>query len=264
MNAGFDSYVIRPMEQAFVRRASDWVNTVLNRGRLYLSDFLTPREQVLLARMATEAGAVLHLNGGPKSAERKRALLLPDDWGHEPSDFAISVLVTNFNRDANISHGGVLGSILGTGIHRGKLGDIAVLNTQVYAAVCREMVDFLVGEWRFVGRVGIEPTVCSVDDIPVEWPEPLYIRDIIDVTSLRADTVVAHACHLSRARAGEAFAKKEVSINFMEVTATDYPVAEGDIVSLRGFGRIRVFGVVGSTKSDRLRLEVGVLKSSGR
>ena len=47
-----------------------------------------------------------------------------------------------------------------------------------------------------------------------------------------------------------------VKINHLETTDVDEPCQEGDIISFRGKGRIRVAQVVGETKKGKLRVEL--------
>lgn len=257
------AHIVRPVEQPFLRRLSDWSHVVESRGRLVLTDFLTPREQILLVRHASQHAIHHRLHGGLPTNERRRAILLPDDWPLEPSAFAIVVLEVRTSPLDPLTHGSVLGSLLGTGIERRKLGDLGLTDGTVRVLVCADIVPFLLANWTAIGRRTIAPAPLPTIDIPA-WDEPLYERDVVDVTSLRADTVIAHACHLSRSKVQEALTKKQVTLNFAEFTDADTPVADGDILSIRGYGRVRIYTVIGETKSGRFRLEVGRLKSNQR
>ena len=260
MNAGerVTSHAIRAMEQPFVKRVSEWIKTVDERSRPWLTDFLTPREQIVLGRMVSGAQLHVQFDGGADTAERKRAFILPGEWPMDPELFGIRLLCADVPKGTSLSHGSALGSLLGTGIHRRKLGDIAVFDDAVLAFVCEDIVTHLIRDWTAIGRQGVAVHTTSLDR---EWPEPLYVRDIIEVTSARADSVVAHATHQSRSKVSELFAKGHVSLNFVELSGPDVPVEEGDILSVRGFGRVRVFEFLGETRSGRTRVEVGTLAS---
>lgn len=261
MSERVESHVIRAIEQPFVKRVSEWMDMVDERKRPWLTDFLTPREQVVLEFIVSRSNLYVQFHGGSDGVERKRAFILPDEWPVDTERYKISVLRTELSKGTSISHGSTLGAILGTGIQRRKLGDIAVYPDAALAFVCDDIVAHLLREWTAIGRQSVSVSLASLDR---EWPEPLYERDIVEVTSRRADSVVAHATHKSRGKVSELFAKGHVSLNYVELSSPDVLVEEGDIISVRGFGRVRVFEFLGETKSGRMRVEVGTLASDGR
>ncbi|GGI97330.1 RNA-binding protein S4 [Alicyclobacillus cellulosilyticus] len=253
---------VRPAERPFVQRATEWVERVLTRGRWQLTDFLSPREVYLLEAIARREGMVVRTDGGYDAAERRRALVLPEDWPLAREDFRIAVLAAvGMTPGFAPEHGHVLGSILGTGIERRLIGDIAVTDDKVLVAVCKEMESYLLQNWRQVGR---DPVRVDVVTGSVAWPLPAYETQVITVSSLRVDAVLAQACRLSRARAQEAVAGGKVSLNFAPCSHPDEEVGPGDLLSLRGFGRVWVRDVKGVSRRDRMVIEVGVLKSRSR
>ncbi|MCL6548876.1 MAG: hypothetical protein K6T30_08205 [Alicyclobacillus sp.] len=248
----------RASELTFVRRASEWVKRVLQRQRWELTDFLSPPEQVLLEQVANAGGAEVAFGGGTPHAERRRALIMPDNWYPEDEDFQVQALRVDGLDAADASHGSVLGSVLGTGLDRRKVGDVALVSGTAWVWVCADVVPYLLSEWRSVGRSQVRP---APDVGPPDWRGPAYERQLISVRSLRADAVLAQACRWSRERAQGAIESGAVSLNFAEFAKPDEPVTEGDVLSVRGFGRVKVLSVVGWSKRDRQRVEVGVLRS---
>ncbi|WP_284200267.1 YlmH/Sll1252 family protein [Alicyclobacillus sacchari] len=195
--------------------------------------------------------------GGYTDAERARMLLMPDDWHPETSDYDITCLsITTLEQP--IRHRDVLGSVLGLGIQRKALGDISVFDQkQAYLFATSAMGSYLARELHRVGRSVVE--VALMDELPQLLP-PAYEEQDIFVMSPRIDAIVAQACHLSRANAQEHVARGHVSLNFAEAVARD-EVRAGDILSVRGFGRIRVVEAVGTSRSGRIRMRIGILRS---
>lgn len=253
-NAGW----LRPVEQPFYRRAEDFVNSVLREQNWRLTDFLTPRELQILESVVRRENCVLSAYGGALHCERVRAYIMPDNWNPEPEDFAIVILeVTKL--EGMLSHGAVLGSILGTGIDRRKIGDIEVTGHSALVAVCQDIVPYLKNNWIQVGRDTI--SLCESDAEAFQGPE--YESLQVSVASERIDALIGACCHWSRTKAKDAITSGDVQLNFAEVTSPDDNVTVGDIVSIRHFGRIRVFETLGESRKGRLRLLVGMLKSRG-
>lgn len=251
---------VRPDERPFVHRVQDWLAQVDRTGMWYRTDFLTPREQWLAESTVRRGGLSVASYGGYRGAERQRLLIMPGDWGPESADFDCAVLSVHGRSGLrqDFAHGHILGSALGTGVDRRKLGDIDVTATVAHLVVCADIVPFLRTAWRQVGRDDVD-----VDVAPelVQWSEPAYERDLVSVQSVRADGVVAQACRWSRSHAQEAIHRGLVTLNAAELGDPDARLAEGDQLSIRGFGRIKVMSFDGETRSGRQRIEIGILRS---
>lgn len=251
---------IRPSERPFVRRVDDWTERVRSGGSWVLTDFLSPREQALVAQHVQSTGLMIEGYGGYDGAERQRMLLMPDDWHPEPEDFQIALLEVGAAQPTEpLNHGSVLGAVLGTGLERRTIGDIAIVSeTSAYLAVTRELQSHLRQSLLAVGRQAVWVNHLQTDAL---WPAVTYDAVTLSVASLRIDAVLAQACHWSRSRAQDAVAGGHVSLNHTPCDRTDESVQPGDVLSVRGFGRVRIIQELGETKKERTRLEVGIIRS---
>lgn len=247
---------VRPSERPFIRRIEDYIERVNSRGQWQLTDFLSPREQGLAAGRARTAGIVAQGYGGYADAERQRLLLMPGEWYPEPADFQVATL--SVRADESITHGALLGALLGTGVERRKVGDLAVDGERGLCAIDRMISAHVCQELHHAGRVAV---AVEVVDREVVWPKVDYNTATLSVASMRLDAVVAAACHWSRGTAQEAIQAGRVSVDHVETDRPDESVEVGDVLSVRGFGRVRVFESAGVSKKGRLRLVVGVLPS---
>lgn len=247
----------RDSERPFVRAAEDWCALTEQNHRWYLTDFLTPREQFLAGSIVRRSGLVTELHGGYSGAERKRMLIMPENWYPNPGDFDVAYLRVEA-QGGPVRHKDVLGSILGLGLQRRTVGDIAVDGAVAHAFVANHMVRFLYDEWRQIGAYSV---LLSQPEVAPQLPSPRYDEKDITVASLRLDAVLAHACQLSRGKAQTVIDRGDVTLNFMDSGRKD-EIAEGDILSLRGFGRVKVLSMQGVTKRDRIRIRVGILRSN--
>lgn len=248
---------VRETERPFTRTVEDWCAQTTRNHSWYLTEFLTPREQYLATSIVRREGLELAQHGGYDNAERQRMLLMPDNWYPQFDDFEITCLRAEVQGGV-IRHRDVLGSVLGLGVQRRTIGDMAIDRSTAYVFVATHMARFLYDEWRQIGRY---PILLSVFEETLSIPAPHYEERDVSVVSLRLDAILAHACQLSRGRAQDAVDHGDVTLNFSEVTRKD-EVAVGDILSLRGFGRVKVLEVLGRTKRERLRVRVGILRSN--
>ncbi len=247
---------VRPSERPFIRRIEDYITRVNVRGQWQLTDFLSPREQRLATSRARAAGMVVQGYGGYQEAERQRLLLMPGEWYPEAADFQITTL--SIDAVQPLTHGALLGALLGTGVERRKVGDLAVDGERALCAVDPTIAGHVCRELHQAGRVSVH---VEIVDQEVVWPKVVYTTATLSVASMRLDAVVAAACHWSRGTAQEAIQAGRVSVDHVATERADEPVEVGDVLSVRGFGRVRVFESVGLSKKGRIRLVVGILPS---
>lgn len=250
---------VRPEEMALVLRIKDFVSQVMTHHRWYVTDFLTPREQFILTSIGKQNGAVVEFCGGYPGAERKRSIIMPDHWYPVSSDYHVARL--KLETRTNVTHGAILGSLLGLGMERRVVGDIVFAEDGIYIFTTSNIASFV--EESLV-QVGKSPVHLELDDSEREIQ--IIKRDMMEKTifvpSLRADAVIAQSCSLSRSSAQDCIAKGLVSLNFTPLSKTDIILYPGDILSIRHFGRVKLKEVMGTTKKDRIRAVVGVIKSS--
>ncbi len=70
--------------------------------------------------------------------------------------------------------------------------------------------------------------------------------------SPRLDAVVGDGFHLSRGDAAELIEAGAVKLRHMPTLRPDARVAEGDAISVRGYGRLRVEAIGSPTRKGRL------------
>ena len=92
----------------------------------------------------------------------------------------------------------------------------------------------------------------QAEDIPQRQTEARRLT----VASMRLDAVASEAFHLARGKTQTLIHAEKAQVNWNIVTSTSHLLKEGDLVSLRGFGRFRVKEIGGRTKKDRIGLEI--------
>ena len=85
---------------------------------------------------------------------------------------------------------------------------------------------------------------------PVQSTKELNVM----VSSMRLDTILAHGLNLSRSKAMDLIQAGKVKVNHSEVFDNDYLCRQEDLISCRGFGRIRIGEQSGETKKGKLKV----------
>lgn len=245
-------------ERILLGRVLDKLELAEHRGVPAHSPFLSPGEQASVSDLLSAWGHPRHLFwGGFPDAERQICVFLPD-W-QEPEDFLadpegpLSALEANFPPNANLSHRDILGSLMGLGITREKLGDILFPQPGLCQVVAlREAIPILLSQWEQAGRWKVSLTPIPLSQLS---PKPAQVKIIRDtVATPRLDAVVASGFSLSRSKAAALISSGKVALNHRECLKGDRQVEQGDTLTCRGLGKCVVREVPGQSKKGRTML----------
>lgn len=247
----------RPQERPFVERMLEVALRVDERQTPHLTDFLDPR-QAKIARSAagSQPDLVAFVNGGHEAAERVRVLIAPSYWTPEGDDFELSYLRLEIPGDyVSLSHGDYLGALTGLGIKRSKVGDLSVHPDGCDLAVTRDIADFIRLHMSQAGRATVYVREIGPDEYRA--PQIELQEKEFTVMSLRLDAVASDAFGLSRSKVVDPIKAGKLQLNWQVTEDPSAQVEEGDVLSLRGYGRVKILEVGGQTKKGRTILKVG-------
>ena len=218
------------------------------------TDFLSPQQQMLaldLLRLAGIPETNYLLSGGFDGAERKVILFLPDwmDAENAEEELPIRCLRAAFRAEDQLSHRDFLGSLMGMGIVREKLGDILVGPDSADLIVLDTVAEFLAQSWNSAGRAKLRVTEIEVGHLHIPELKCQEVRDT--VSSLRLDAVASTGFKMARGKAADLISSGRVQVNWRECTKPDKLLAAGDTVSARGFGKFVLAEIGGTTRKGR-------------
>ena len=72
------------------------------------------------------------------------------------------------------------------------------------------------------------------------------------VQSPRFDAVLSETFRLSRTGAAKLIAAGAASLNYLPCEKNDAPVSEGDVISLKGYGKAEIREIGGASRKGRL------------
>lgn len=237
-------------ERLFVSRIKDFARNAEN-GRICFSDFLTPAERSCIICMKEISGVCrVDFVGGYEDAERVRAKFLPIDFDYEVESPVKAVKISC--RMGEMSHRDVLGSVLGLGIARGKIGDILV-DGQSCIVICDSgIVSYIIDNLQKVGRLGVKVELCEKIVVPDHEKEVITVS----VASIRLDIVVAEGFSIPRSHASEMIRNGLCFVNWVKSETPSRVLKIGDVVTLRGKGRIKLLSIGGQSRKGKTFIEL--------
>lgn len=246
-------------ERLLLAKVLDRCTQARSRNIPAATDFLSPAQLVQaldLLRLAgiPETGYVPL--GGYEGAERRLLLFLPDWLEAEDaeSQSPIRCLRAAFRAEYRLTHRDLLGSLMGMGIVREKIGDILVGPDSADLVVLDTVADFLAQSWDSAGRAKLTVSQIPAENLHIPEVSCQELRDT--VSSLRLDAVAAAGFRMARGKAAALVESGRVQVNWQECAKPDKLLAAGDTVSARGFGKFTLEQVGGVTKKGRLSIVI--------
>lgn len=196
--------------------------------------------------IARQYSVSVSISGGYPESERGQLCFHPSD--DEPIFTGVWLEIRWNSRFSSLTHPELLGSLMGLGIDRSYFGDLIAGETTAHLYTLPEMAQQLVVEWSQAGKVPIE--VCMLQEPPV-LSLPKGTMEEFTAASLRLDVVLSGGMHISRARAADIIRQGLVMVAHQEETRIDRILQAGDLISIRGHGRIRVCSIGGQSRKGR-------------
>lgn len=239
-------------DKLLTARIADAVSLCEKHGYPHFVGFLDERQRAVAAAQLKRVPEVKPLFwGGFADAERTLLGVFPDFYAPDVSLFPLQPLSFIYRETATLTHRDFLGTMLGCGVRREKIGDILCDEGKTVAFVCEDIAPFLIQQMVRVGGEGV--TVKDSLDGAVS-AEHRYKELQMTVASPRLDNVVKALTGVSRETAAANVTGGLVSLNHQLCQTVTKIVCEGDILSVRGMGRFRITALSAHTKKDRLVL----------
>lgn len=239
-----------------VARVIDQADQAIKTWEIVLTDFLSPPELAETQRAFSRLTEVqLEAWGGYPQAERQRLAIARSELPLEKSQVEVVALeiAGNFLFDT-ATHRDFLGAILGTGIVRDKTGDIIVLGERgAQAIVVPELVEFLEMNLKQVRSVPVKTSRIDPSELKIREPKKKELTTV--EASMRLDAIASAGFGMSRSKMADLIDGGDVRVNWKEITQSSHLIKPGDLVAIRGKGRLEV-GEVAVTKKDRYRVQL--------
>ncbi len=226
------------------KRLIDKIEIVIKNHTITSTDFLDPYEVRISESILNKFDSISYkIDGGYINCERAIIYIYPS-YLHEVKTEDISLL--SYKNDNDYTHRNILGSLMGLGIERSKIGDIVIDDDYFFVFVKKELYDFV--------RINLEKiSKYNVHRVDKEFKEPPkeYIEKKVTVSSLRLDVVISQAINVSRSNSNDIIKSKSVKVNFKVEDKISLVINPRDIISIKNFGRIYFDKIIGRSKKDK-------------
>lgn len=250
----------RPEEKDYIDQALNWIEQVKYSYAPKLTDFLDPRQQQIISILLGHDEEVkIETSGGIEGAERQRALLFPDYYSLEQTDFQICLYEIVYPKKfITLEHRQILGTLMSLGLRREKFGDILIQNDQIQFVAAEEIGTYVTVNLDKIGKASI--TIKEIPFTEIIQVDESWIEHNYTVSSLRLDTVVATAFNISRQKAQALIGSGKAKVNFKQIEKISLDCQVCDTISVRGFGRCKIISVNGQSKKDKWKITLGKKK----
>lgn len=240
-------------DKNFLSQMCDKADKAIASGRRIYTRFLSPREQMYVTERFSPYVNVIS-NGGYDDAERRIVCFSPVDTYETDFDYETVALCVRTKNRTVLSHRDYLGAVLSLGIKRELVGDIVICDDRAVVFCHGEIADYI--EYNLSRIANLSVAVEAADISSVELPQRKFKEKSLTVSSMRLDCVLSAAANKSRTVSAELIEKGLVCVNYDVIKNASRTVADGDVLSVRGIGKMIVRTDMSLTKKGKYHIEI--------
>lgn len=191
--------------------------------------------------------------GGYKDADRK-IICIHDEYNNpDIVNVPIKCLTFHYRKTDELSHRDFLGTIMALQVKREAIGDIIIAKGKAQVMVSDAVSKLVLNEIDKIGKVGVRVTDDEELNLTIQHN---FIIKKDTVASLRLDAVVSSAIKQGRDKSTQLIKMCYVSVNYFPTESLSMVLKEGDVFSVRGYGKFILSKVNGITKKGRIHIEI--------
>lgn len=234
-------------EQLPLIKVLDKIKIFEKKQEITHTNFLDPAEQIEIQNVIRKVPHTLV--GGYIEAERKVLVIGLAEEETKPYDF---LKVIRIEANKNLSHRDILGSLLGLGIKREMIGDILINANLADIIVLKEISSYVLQNLNKIGKEKVKAYEHKLEELLQIENTKKEIKTT--VASLRVDAIVSCGIGVSREISSKLIQTQKVKLNHKLLENASKKISEGDILSIRGYGRLELVSILGETRKDRIRI----------
>ncbi|OOB77603.1 MAG: hypothetical protein BEN19_01750 [Epulopiscium sp. Nuni2H_MBin003] len=242
-------------EKLFLKTILEYDDKAYNQHRQISTNFYETDwiESVLKKYVKGKFNSNYEIIGGYKEATRSVVSFFPYPQIYQPPIATLKVEVkTGIGKP--LTHRDYLGSILGLGIERSKIGDIIINQFIAYIFCEPEISDYIRWNLTHVGRYSkIEVSLVKLSEVIV--PPPNFKEITGTVSSLRLDSILSLGFGISRSECSKLINQDRAKSKGVIINKS-YNLEVEETISLKGYGKIKLVEVIGVSRKNRLYVKV--------
>lgn len=248
-------------EKILISTIIDKINSSKNKHTYQTYYFLDLAQQLIVTEMLEkrkETNWILY--GGYENAERKKFFVIPEKYNIDSEEIfeeKMCIIRVNLPKELynTFEHKSYLGAIMKLGVKREEVGDIIVREDGADIIISRTIENFLLNSLKELTRFQ-KAKIESLSIKDLKYIEPKKEIFKINIPSMRLDAIVGELARCSRNEANKIIAEERVFVNFKEEIVGSKIIKENTYITIRGKGRFKILNIVGTTRSNRLSVEV--------
>lgn len=238
-------------EQLFKKRLIEQAQNADRRGYPITTDFMNLNELSMFHSIKKEFPFISYsLWGGYEEAERKMACFY-DAALYENPEFPIelvAVIPSNVKFSDALTHRDYLGAVLNLGLDRSKIGDIIVTEQAGYLFCDSMIASYIKDNLTKIKHTNVFCEYKDKEEITIVQKKEEITGSI---SSNRIDSLIGLAFRTSRSSMAPLITGGKVFVDGKQIVSTSYLLKEGEIVSVRGYGKFIFQGIQNKTKKGR-------------
>lgn len=230
-------------------------NVSENQGNKF-TEFLDPYHLEFIGPLVANIFGIRWLAaGGYGEAERQRLAIFPDYYSPADIEMPIAVFRIKLSDPTRIlSHRDYLGALMAQGIKRSFIGDILPFTGGAHFVAAREIAGAVLGGLTEIHKFKAE--VAEIPPYSISGQEQPVKTVSCTVASVRLDAVLSAGLGIGRNKGAELIKGERVKVNWRQISQPSFSLKAGDVISIRGRGRLELSAVGGETKKGRIRIQV--------
>lgn len=230
---------------------SSAVQRVMATSEPVFTGFLSPDERAFVMQEAAGyPGVRCRVYGGYRGATRAKVAIMPGYYVDENIDPGIAGVII-YGDVVSLPIESLLARL---GVAPGKVGDIAVFEDECHIVIDRDAAQAVADRIAEVASVPVSAEAVDVLDLRRQNEEAK--KAVRSVASLRLDAVAAAGYGVSRTKMAQDIKAGKVSLNRRVVMDPAEPVKAGDVVTMKGKGRLVIDAVGAKTRRGRITVEM--------
>jgi RNA-binding protein YlmH len=243
-------------DKNFAARLIDSIEQVQRNYESRFTQFLDPAQIIKAERILTQFSDVKYfVTCGLQDCERNMIVISPDNVAEEKREIPVSALCILFkSKFEKLGHRDVLGALMSIGIKRDVIGDIIMDEDKCFCLVYSDISYFIILNLDKIKHTPVKVDYIEFSKIPKKQENFKEIAS--SVASMRLDSILSCGYGESRSSIVQEISRGNVKVNWEDVLSSSHIINEGDIISVKGRGRIKIESVDGTTRKGRIRVVI--------
>lgn len=152
-----------------------------------------------------------------------------------------------------LTHREIMGSIYNQNIDTEFFGDIIIFDNHYYIIIMENILNHILNSINLIGNKHVK--LKEVDINILDNYQRKYEKIELIVSSLRIDSIISRIIGMSRENIKKKFSDNEIILNYEICNKMTKELKEGDIFSIRKYGKYKYNGIIKTSKKNHFIIE---------